>query len=64
MYRDKTNVEPEMYYYTSNKWNFWNSNKRLKEKFGNCTRKTFDRFTKKKTAIIGTSHIIRMQCEA
>jgi len=26
MYRDKTNVEPEMYDYTSNNWSHWNSN--------------------------------------
>jgi len=45
MYRDTTNVEPEMYDYTSNNWSHWNSNEKLKEKFGNCTRKTFDRFT-------------------
>jgi len=64
-YRDTTNVEPEMYDYTSNNWSHWNSNKKLKEKFGNCTRKTFDRFTTK-TAILGTSHIIRkvVHCEA
>ena len=31
--------------YTSNNWSHWNSNKKLKEKFGSCTRKTFDRFT-------------------
>ena len=47
MYRDTTNVEPEMYDYTSNNWSHWNSNKKLKEKFGSCTRKTFDRFTTK-----------------
>ena len=47
MYRDKTNVEPEMYDYTSNNWSHWNSNEKLKEKFGNSTRKTFDRFTTK-----------------
>ena len=46
-YRDKTNVEPEMYDYTSNNWSHWNSNEKLKEKFGNSTRKTFDRFTTK-----------------
>ena len=65
MYRDKTNVGPEMYDYTSNNWSHWNSNEKLKEKFGSCTRKTFDRFTKK-TAILGTSRIIRkvLQCEA
>jgi len=35
MYRDTTNVEPEMYDCTSNNWNHWNSNEKLKEKFGN-----------------------------
>ena len=34
MYRDKTNVEPEMYDYTSNNWSHWNSNEKLKGKFG------------------------------
>jgi hypothetical protein len=65
MYRDKTNVEPEMYDCTSNIWSQWNSKEKLKEKFGSYIRKTFDRFTKK-TAILGTSHIIRkvLQCEA
>jgi hypothetical protein len=47
MYRDKTNVEPEMYDYSSNNWSYWNSNEKLKEKFGSYTRKTFDRFTTK-----------------
>jgi hypothetical protein len=65
MYRDTTNVEPEIYHYTSNNWSHWNSKEKLKEKFGSYTRKTFDRFTIK-TAILGTSHIIRkvLQCEA
>ena len=45
MYRDKTKVEPEMYDYTYNNWSHWNSNKKLKEIFGSCTRKTLDRFT-------------------
>ena len=40
-----TNVEPEMYDCTSNNWSHWNSNEKLKEKSGSCTRKTFDRFT-------------------
>jgi hypothetical protein len=55
----------EMYDYTSNNWSYWNSNEQLRETFGSCTRKTFDRFTKK-TAILGTAHIIRkvLQCEA
>jgi hypothetical protein len=47
VYRDATNVEPEMYDYTSNNWSHWNSNEKLKEKFGNYTRKTFDRITTK-----------------
>ena len=47
MYRDTTNVEPEKYDYTSNNWSHWNSNENLKEKFGSCTRKIFDRCTTK-----------------
>jgi hypothetical protein len=43
-YRGTTNVEPEMYDYTSNNWSHWNSNEKLREKFGSCTRKTFDIF--------------------
>ena len=45
--RDITNVEPEMHHYTSNNWSHWNSNEKLKETFGNCTRKTLDRFSTK-----------------
>ena len=44
MYRDTTNVEPEIYDYTSNNWSHCNSNEKPKEKFGSCTRKTLDRF--------------------
>jgi len=47
MYRDTMNVGPEMYDYTSHKWSHWNSNEKPKEKFGSCTRKTFDRLTTK-----------------
>ena len=47
VYRDTANVEPEMYDCTSNNWSNWNSNEKLKEEFGNCTRKTLDRFTTK-----------------
>ena len=47
MYRDTTNVEPEMYDYTNNNWSPWNSNEKLKEKFGSCTRKKLDRFITK-----------------
>ena len=45
--RDKTNVEPEIYDYTSNNWSLLNSNEKLKEKFGSYTRKTVDSFTTK-----------------
>jgi hypothetical protein len=44
-HRNATNVEPEMYDYTSYNWNHWNSNEKFKEKSGSYTRKTFDRFT-------------------
>ena len=50
-----TNVEPEMYNCTSNNWSHWNSNK-LKEKFGNCTRKTFERFTTKDSYTWNITH--------
>jgi hypothetical protein len=48
MYRDTTNVELEVYDFTSNNWSHWNSNEKLQEKFGSCTRKTFERFTYKR----------------
>jgi hypothetical protein len=44
---DTTNLEHGMYDSTGNKWSQRNSNKRFKEKFGSCTRKTFDTFTTK-----------------
>ena len=47
MYRDTTNVEPEMYDCTGNNWSHWNCNEKLKGKFGSCMRKAFDRFTTK-----------------
>ena len=31
----------------NNNWSHWNSNEKLKEKFGSCTGKTLDRFTTK-----------------
>jgi len=102
MYRDTTNVEPEMYDCTGNNWSHWNSDEKLKEKIDKrlgieinrmcnlkCTiipviigttgivrkslRKNFEAMPGKrsidslqKTAILGTSHIIRkvLQCEA
>ena len=64
-YRDKTNVERETYNYTCYNWNHWNSNENLNEKFGIYTRKN-SIYSLKKTAILGTSYIIRevLQCEA
>jgi len=56
MYRDATSVEPELYDYASNNWNHWNSNEKLKEKFGNCTRKSFDRFTTKDSYTWNITH--------
>jgi hypothetical protein len=58
MYRDTTNVEPEMQDYISNIWSHRNSNNNFQEKFGSCTKKTFSILTNKKT-IFETSHIIR-----
>ena len=45
MYRDTTNVESEMYDCAGNNWSHWNSKEKIKEKFRNFTRKTFDRFS-------------------
>ena len=56
MYRDTANVEPEMYGCTSNNWSHWNSNEKLKETFGNCARKTFDRFTTKDSYTWSITH--------
>jgi hypothetical protein len=55
-YRDTTNVEPEMYDYTSNNWSQWNSNETLKKKLGSCTRKTFDGFTTKDSYTWNITH--------
>jgi len=56
VYRDTTNVEPEMYDCTSNNWSYWNSNEKLKEKFGNYTMKTLDRFTTKDSYTWNITH--------
>ena len=56
MYRDTMNVEPEMCDYTNNNWSHWNSNEKLKEKFGSCTRKTFDRFITKDSYTWNVAH--------
>jgi hypothetical protein len=55
-YRDTTNVEPEMYDYTSSNWSHWNSNEKLKEIFGSCTRKALDRFTTKDSYTWSITH--------
>jgi hypothetical protein len=55
-YREATNVEPEMYDYTSNNQIHWNSTEKLKEKFGGYTRKTFDRFAPKDSYTWNITH--------
>jgi len=45
-----------MYDCTSNNWSHWNSNEKLKEKFGSCTRKTFDRFITKDSYAWNITH--------
>jgi len=47
MYRDVTNLEPEMYEYICNNWSHQNSNIRFKIKSGSYTRKIFNRFKTK-----------------
>ena len=47
IYRDSKKVEYKIYDCTANISSHWNSNEKLKEKFGSCTGKTFDRFTTK-----------------
>jgi hypothetical protein len=44
------------YEYTSNNWSHWNSNEKLKEKFGSRIRKTFDRFTTKDSYTWNITH--------
>ena len=55
-HRDKANVKPEMYDHTSNNWSHWESNEKLKEKFGSCTRKTLNRFTTKDSYTWNITH--------
>jgi hypothetical protein len=45
-----------MYDYTGNKWSHWNSNEKLKEKFGRYNRKTFDRFPTKDSYTWNITH--------
>ena len=65
MYRDTTNVEPEMYDCTNNNRSHWNSNESLRKNLEAVPGKhSIDSLHK--TAILGTSDIIRkvLQCEA
>jgi len=49
---------------TSNNWSHWNSNEKLKEKFGRYTRKTFDIFTTKDSYTWNITHNTKvLQCE-
>ena len=66
MYRDTANVEPEMYDYTSNNSSHWNSNEKLKRENLEAVPGNHSIDSLQKTAILGTSHIIRkvLQCEA
>jgi hypothetical protein len=43
-------------------WNHWNSNEKLKEKFGSCTRKIFDRFTTKDSCTWNITHKYGKYC--
>ena len=56
VYRDTTNVEPDVYDCTGNNWSHWNSNEKLTEKLRNCTGKTFDRFTTKDSYTRNITH--------
>ena len=50
------NLKCTRYDYTKNNWTHWNSNEKLKEKFGSCTRKTFDRFITKDSYTWNITH--------
>jgi hypothetical protein len=52
MYRDTTNVEPEMYDYINNN----SSHKKLNEKSGGYNKKTLDRFTTKDSYTRNITH--------
>jgi hypothetical protein len=58
MYRDTTNVEHEMYVYTSNTWNLQNSNKGVKKNL-EATPQKHPIHSLKKMAIRETSHIVQ-----
>jgi hypothetical protein len=49
MHRDTTNVVHEMCDYSGKNWIQWNNNKTFQEKFGCHARKTFSRFSTKRS---------------
>jgi hypothetical protein len=49
-------VEPEMYDYTNSNWSHWNSNEKLREMFGSCTREALDRVTTKDSYTWNITH--------
>jgi len=53
MHWDTTNVEPEMYDYTSNNWSHWNSNEKLQENLEAVPGK-HSVYSLQKTATLGT----------
>jgi hypothetical protein len=58
MHRDTTNVEPEMYDYTSNNWSHWNCTGKLKKNLEAIPGK-HSTDSLQQTAVLGTAHIIR-----
>jgi predicted Ser/Thr protein kinase len=65
IYRNTTNVEPEIYDYTSNNWSTGRVTRSLRKNLEAVPGKhSIDSL--QKTAILGTSHILRkvLQCEA
>jgi hypothetical protein len=56
MYRGITNVQHEMYDYTSSNWSHRNGNKRFKEKSASHTRKAINRFTTKDSYTWNITH--------
>jgi hypothetical protein len=64
-YRDTTNVEPEMYDYTSYNWSHWNGITKSLRKNPEAIPGKHSIDSLQQTAILGTSHIIRkvLQCE-
>ena len=56
IYRDRANVEREMFDNTCSNWSHWDTNKRFKEEFGSHSRKPFNRFTTKDSYTRNITH--------